>query len=950
MTDFGAPIQPASGADPYAGLTDSEVITANTSGYDDKGNLHIGVHKMNANTQAALAQQYRDEAKKGTVESTAPQDFGAPAITKDFTNDQILGTLGYSNDDITKLKDDPAYKAMERLDGKDFLAKDVASPGTLVDAMRKIPSIGAFLHGANESAFGVAQLLAHGAHQIGAVPDTTPALFDALAKFNALEYQQGSGVKPDEYTVPKILGGVAAGMATGGAGVAGGAASAPATALMSGIRVAKALGGAAAGGAVAAPAMTPATAGPSEVSQAARDAFWQQKGEDAKQGAMWALGLHGLMKTMFAAGLHVGNKIEVAARIKNIIGKVRQGAPQGSTEYQKIQDELTPLFNNPEYAERELQFAANKVSPTVGDVTQTGFATKTERAARSMPFGLGKFRHDVQQPQLQAAGQAITSEAFDRMINTKWGGRIELEKAAKGTGRHAEDARKVLELMDSAGTDAAKILQAGGKAENIRKLLIKEKLYKARDDLAGRAALPPKLPLEAANTILRNARHASAPNTGFMGDIGRYATALSDPAMPKTYASFQRDIHNVESLVKKYGADTHEGQELLDLKKAYEQTLRDFTNNVQKYAKAERYGLTAAKAKPAFVTSAGGGGGYTFDNLIRTGEEIEPGIQRYVTRKPNLLKYGKEEPEVRKLRIKSPLIIEGEKGMAELKKAAHIPDDIDAEQLEDAVTQYAKTQGHDAVVFTKEGVPKQLIDLTKWKKSIGDAEARAAKYYKETYRPAIDSGTVQAMRTSTPDEIFNQFIQKGKENRAQNFFNSLDAKGQASIQYELIKRSVAAGTDADGNINPGKVADYLFKNKEAGGVFFKGEQKWALDGFLKLMQHSREASPNTHGGGHGAMSGFFVADAFLDVIRGIVEGNAHKAVKGAVASAAGLAGAGKVLASVATNLKLRHYMLAASDAAVGSPTMDKIYQKFTQALTLAIGKSVGETGGDVPND
>lgn len=997
MMDFGAPLPPTAetpplaqtqgGQDPYAGMSDSEVVTANTSGMVD-GVPHIGISKMNDATTAALAKQFREEGAKGTKDVEAPQDFGAPALTKDFTNDQILSTLGYSGEDITKLKGDPAYKALAHMEGENFLAKDIQEPGKLQDAMRKIPSIGAFLHGADQSMFGVAQLLTHTAHAIGAVPETTPALFDALAKFNEANYLQNSGTKAGEYTVPKILGGVGAALATGGLAAAGAkaaptaatlaakAAAAPASALVSGVRLAKSLGVASGSGAVGAAAMTPTTNAPSEISEHARNEYWKFKGEDAKSGALWTLGIHGLMKTMFKAGLHAKNKIEVAAKIKDILAKARAIGPQGSSEYKALLDQLEPLFNNPEYAERELNFAQQGYSPTLGDVTQTGFTQKTERAARSMPFGIGKFRHGTQQPELIAAAQRITNEAFDRMINTKWGGRVELEKAAKGTDRHAEDAKRVLELMDNAGTDASKILQAGGKAENIRKLLIKEKLYKARDDLAGRAAVDPKLPLEEATKIMKTISHASVPNKGFMADVGAYIKALSDPVMPKNYASFTNDIHNVESLIKKYGVDTHEGQLLLDLKKAYQKTLKDFTDNVHKYAKAERFNITTRDTKPAFVNSAGGGGGggYTFgprtmkeiskdglktgsptpvpgtshqfESIIPSGEPIEEGVQRYVIRKPNLLRHGPETPEPRTIKLKSPIIAEGGEGLAQLKKKAGVPDDASVEEVEQRLVQYAKGQGHDGIVFTTDGVPRQIIDMTKWKKAIGDAEARAAKFYKETYRPAIDSGTVQAMRTSTPDEIFNQFIQKGKENRAQNFFDSLDAKGRASIQYELIKRATAAGTNADGEINPGKVADYLFKNKEAAGVFFKGEQKWALDGFLKLMQHAREASPSIHGGGHGAMSGFFVADAFLDVVRGVAEGHAGKALKGAVTSAAGLTGAGKLLAKLTTTPQLRHYMLAASDAAPGSPKMDKIYQKFSTALSLLMEKSVGETSGE----
>lgn len=1020
-------------------------------------------------------------------------------LSKESSNGDILSALGYSDSDISRLQGDPLYKALQTIDGKDFMQKEISKPGSIEASLSKIPTIGAMIHGADQTGFGVMQLMMHTAHKAGLVPETTPALADALAALNEQEFSQTTGIKQDEYTVPKIIGGV---LMTGGgkalyslgkAGVsavtraatgaapalaeAGGAAAAqnaPVTAKTVATRFAKGfakVGGAGAAGSVA---YAPNTDIPREISEDSRSAYWTQKGEAARQGALWALALHGLISTGARTGMYVADRRANAKKIGEIIDSVRQHGPLGSEDYQKVLDQLTPLFKKPEYAERAINFAQHGIQPTLGDLTDSAFIQKTERTARSMPKGLDKFRNEVQQPQVQAAVNRITTEQFDRMINTKWGGRAEIEKAAEGAGRYAEDAKRVLEVMDNAGTDASKILQAGGKAENLRKLLIKEKLFQARDKLAGRARLDPALPRQAATKILDEASHASVPNRGFTTDVGNYANALADPAMPKSYKSFQNDVHNVETLIKKYGADTWEGQQLMDLKRAYQRTLDDFTNNVTKYAKSERFGITSKETEPFF--KARKGGGYALDvkaphgtdpenpnirlhaTIARTPGELSGGVSvddsgrgNYVVRvngksagriegstlkdNPNVFRiddseireefrgkghgteayrqvvdselakgrvvrsgtfvsnsaarvyqslkdigykvetnpdavnlktsvgirgydsstYGASDPAVftitggpkNTVKLRSPVIVEGPQGMAEFSKHIGLPDGASEQQITDAAVQYAKASGHDGVVFTKNGVPRSVVDLTEWKRTIGDADARAKKFYKDVYRPAVDSGVTQAMRGAHPDEIFNQFVQKGKENRAQAFFDSLDAKGQASIKYELVKRAVAAGTvDAEGHIDPKKVANYLFKNEAAKGVFFKGEEKWQIDGLLKLMEHSQEAAPGGHGGGgHGVMGGVMGAEILMTLAEAATTGHLGAGIRKAGVTVAGLAGAGAGIRKIVTSPKIQHYLMAASDMKPGSENMQKLYEKFMTTLDDLTQVSVAHTAG-----
>jgi len=127
--------------------------------------------------------------------------------------------------------------------------------------------------------------------------------------------------------------------------------------------------------------------------------------------------------------------------------------------------------------------------------------------------------------------------------------------------------------------------------------------------------------------------------------------------------------------------------------------------------------------------------------------------------------------------------------------------------------------------------------------ALAKAWKRADSFYKNAVVPFKDKALARALSSDTPDEIYSQFIRVGRsgsgEDRAIKFYDALDQKGKAAVRYGMLANalddSAISGKDT---ISPARFAASLEKIDPGTGVFFKGDDKKALDGFTNLMRHA----------------------------------------------------------------------------------------------------------------
>jgi hypothetical protein len=208
----------------------------------------------------------------------------------------------------------------------------------------------------------------------------------------------------------------------------------------------------------------------------------------------------------------------------------------------------------------------------------------------------------------------------------------------------------------------------------------------------------------------------------------------------------------------------------------------------------------------------------------------------------------------------------------------------------------------------------------------------ADKYYAEHRIPFKARDIAQAGApnlsgagtSAEPDQIFDAFIKAGRGDKAQRFFDALDPRGRAAVQYQIAADAMNQATDpARGTFDAQKFFDALDKTKEAYGVFFKGPDKAAMDGLKNLARASLVASDREQAlaskltkAGTGLGAGSVVAGA-----------SGLHPVAWALGGAAGLAGAARGLMLTDAGRRL---LADASTMGPGNPALSAILDRVLQ--------------------
>ena len=210
-------------------------------------------------------------------------------------------------------------------------------------------------------------------------------------------------------------------------------------------------------------------------------------------------------------------------------------------------------------------------------------------------------------------------------------------------------------------------------------------------------------------------------------------------------------------------------------------------------------------------------------------------------------------------------------------------------------------------------------------RDLQQAANRADRFYKTSVVPYKDRALAMALKDAHPDEVYGKFIQQGKGERAQTFLDALDEKGKAAVKYGMVTTAIDKATnETTGVFSPAKFAASLEKVKEARGALFKGQDKWELDGFTKLMRHVERAGQYAENPPTGQR-----------VIPWLI-GGAATLNPATAAKAAGVAATAKLMFTTEAG---KRYLLAASDLQVGSPAMQKLLGRIEKDMPAVAAKA-----------
>jgi hypothetical protein len=207
------------------------------------------------------------------------------------------------------------------------------------------------------------------------------------------------------------------------------------------------------------------------------------------------------------------------------------------------------------------------------------------------------------------------------------------------------------------------------------------------------------------------------------------------------------------------------------------------------------------------------------------------------------------------------------------------------------------------------------------------AAKAADEYYRAARVPYKDMMIAKSSNGDEPDLIFNRFVQPGKGDRAQKFYSALDDKGRAAVRSMIVDRAVRDATTEAGSrtvFSPQKFSTAMENMQDASGVFFKGTDKFEVDGFKNLMDHVVRVGRYAENPPTGnrlvpiVLAGGTAGLGYINPVAGVGAAALLTMAKPLMMSAAG-----------------KKFLLAASSLKPGSPAMQKLLDSIPAAVAKA---------------
>jgi hypothetical protein len=219
---------------------------------------------------------------------------------------------------------------------------------------------------------------------------------------------------------------------------------------------------------------------------------------------------------------------------------------------------------------------------------------------------------------------------------------------------------------------------------------------------------------------------------------------------------------------------------------------------------------------------------------------------------------------------------------------------------------------------------------------IQKAAREADAYYKAARAPFKDGMLAQAAVDTEPDQIFQRFIKAGKEDRAQKFYQALDPKARAAVNYQMVAKALNDATDASKDLfSPQKFFASLDNLSEPYGVFMKGIDKFEIDGLKNVMRHIQRAgqfAENPPTGNRWIHSGLFFGGGAAAAVDPVTTAQA-------AAGVAAIAGLSKFLLTTNAGKK---FLLSSGKYEPGSPAMQKALDQLIATMPSGVGKATGQ--------
>lgn len=286
----------------------------------------------------------------------------------------------------------------------------------------------------------------------------------------------------------------------------------------------------------------------------------------------------------------------------------------------------------PQYQEVDNLGKQYDIPTTVGDIKGGGSIKNIETQLERVPVvGISKLR-TTQHDRSLAAATRVSKKFKNLMDETDYKAIPAMQRAAQQGDRNAT---RVLGIINDAGNDTGKILQASAEVKGWRQSAIATKLYNRVDDeviKAGNGTVPTNRTQAALADALDKQAASLAPDGILLRELTKISDNLANPSKPKTFKNTRLLRSQLGDLADKYGSPINGNKAAArvfgDIKKAVDDDIADFAANSGNtaiktaYKKADKFYAGVMKSKDSAITKAmqSNKPDEVFDKFIKAGK------------------------------------------------------------------------------------------------------------------------------------------------------------------------------------------------------------------------------------------------------------------------------------------------------------------------------------------
>jgi hypothetical protein len=608
---------------------------------------------------------------------------------------------------------------------------------------------------------------------------------------------------------------------------------------------------------------------------------------------------------------------------------------------------------SPEAAALEETARKAGIRTTYGDVSGNPVAQRAETLLENVPVvGTSKFRAAQSKEVTQAIG-SLSDNLEEVMKATPYKG---LEGAEKAAASGDKAAQKLLDEVKEAGNDWTRVIQTSGSLKGFRAKQVAGRLYDKVDELAGTANVPAQKTKAALQSAIQDLQSSKIPDDGqiklFQGILSRLeekptleqSQAIAAEQATRASQAAQAADRAASSAEMRAGVYGVAGKDAAGAAQAAQGNADQLSQSKffswpEKAVQDARTAAEKARAAALEANTRGAVSAVSRQAADRAEAAAQGAERKYAVADAAALIKRTGDPEQA-----ARLLIE-KHGLADkdLRSALSTAIDRSGKPIPGADNSFGNLRmlrsdlgdklrdlaPKDAKAARLLGSVKGALDedlqsyATTGDAQLARAWRRADGFYRDQYVPMKAREFTKAFSSDEPDRIFGEMIKSGRGDRAQKFYDALDDKGRAAVRFGMVRQALEKSlSEKTAQQSPARFAGLLERIKDATGVFFKGQDKWELDGFTKLMRHVERAGQYAENPPTG--------NRLVQLLLGA----------GSLASphtAAQVGGGAAVLRSLFTTTAGKRFLLASADLTPGSKAMASLVAQLEEHLPAIAG-------------